>query len=284
MISVENLRFRYPKQNKYVLEEISFSQRKGEILGFLGPSGAGKSTLQKILIGILKQYIGSVKIQNIEMKQQVPAYNNTIGVAFEFPNFYQKFSGLENLVFFSKLYTGPMRDPVELLQKVNLERDADTLFSRYSKGMKMRLNFCRALMNSPQLLFLDEPTSGLDPVNAQLMKKLIQEEQQKGTTIVITTHDMHIAEQLCDRVAFIVDGRVSVIDTPLHLKLMYGDKKVTVRYEGNDCIQQQSFHLQTLKADSSFMDILTNKTILTMHTKEASLEEVFIHLTGKSLL
>jgi len=173
MIDVQNLNFTYPGRLEPTIHGMSFNIQKGEVFGFLGPSGAGKSTTQKILIGILKGYQGSVKVMDKEIKDIGPNYYERIGVAFEFPNFYSKFSVLENLKFFGSLYAGRTENPKTLLEQVGLDQATNMKVSQLSKGMKMRLNFCRALLNNPDILFLDEPTSGLDPVNAQRMKELI---------------------------------------------------------------------------------------------------------------
>lgn len=167
MIDVRDLVFTYPGRKEPTIQSMNFNIQKGEIFGFLGPSGAGKSTTQKILIGVLKSYQGSVKVMDLEIKDIGSNYYERIGVAFEFPNFYTKFSVLENLKLFRSLYAGRTENPITLLEKVGLEEAKHLKISQLSKGMKMRLNFCRVLLNDPDILFLDEPTSGLDPVNSK---------------------------------------------------------------------------------------------------------------------
>lgn len=179
MIHVKQLYYAYPGADKETLHGLDFSINQGEIFGFLGPSGAGKSTLQKILIGILKSYKGSVQIFQEEIASIGPDYYERIGVAFEFPNFYNKFTVLENLKLFKSLYKSRTEDPMSLLEKVGLADASGLKVSQLSKGMKMRLNFCRACMHRPDLLFLDEPTSGLDPVNAKILKELILEQKRR---------------------------------------------------------------------------------------------------------
>ena len=178
-IEVENLSFRYPSAKGDTIREIDFSVEQGEVFGFLGPSGAGKSTLQKILTGTLREYRGSVRVFGIEMKRRRSDYYQHIGVDFEFPNFYGKFTARENLRYFASLYAGETADPMALLERVGLHRDADKRVDSFSKGMKMRLGFVRALLHDPALLFLDEPTSGLDPANARVLKGMIREERER---------------------------------------------------------------------------------------------------------
>ena len=206
MIQVSHLSFSYTK-NPFI-QDMSFSVEEGEILGFLGPSGAGKSTLQKILLGLLPHYQGSAMVNGTECKHRGADFYESIGVDFEFSTLYEKLTAKENLQFFSSLYRRQVRAIPELLARVGLEHDADKRVSDCSKGMKSRLNFVKALLHDPRLLFLDEPTSGLDPANSRLMKDMILEEKRKGKTILLTTHNMLDAAELCDRVAFIVGGKI----------------------------------------------------------------------------
>ena len=215
MIIVNNVDFSYTQQP--FIREVSFEVGKGEILGFLGPSGAGKSTLQKILTGILTDYTGSVVVDGIEVKNHKSSFYENIGVDFEFPSLYEKFTATENLQFFGSLYSKALIPIPTLLNMVGLSQDANKKVSDFSKGMKSRLNFIKALIHQPDILFLDEPTSGLDPSNARIMKDIIMNLKNEGKTIILTTHNMNDAAELCDRVAFIVDGQIKALDTPHNL-------------------------------------------------------------------
>ncbi|MDP5273268.1 ABC transporter ATP-binding protein [Chengkuizengella axinellae] len=284
MIEVNELYFTYPGKKEPTVKGVDFKIKKGEIFGFLGPSGAGKSTLQKILIGILKNYKGSVKVFNQDLNQIKSDYYERIGVAFEFPNFYSKFTALENLSFFRSLYCGKTENPNELLSVVGLGEDGNTRFSNFSKGMKMRLNICRALLNDPDIIFLDEPTSGLDPVNSKKIRALILRKKAEGKTVVITTHNMNVAEELCDHVAFIVDGRVMLIDEPNKLKVQKGKKTLRVKYEHKNVTQTKDFPISGLGENRKFLQLLNENEIHTLHSQEASLEDIFIEVTGRKLL
>ena len=213
------LTFTYPKTTEPAVRGMDFTVGRGEIFGFLGPSGAGKSTTQKLLIGLLRGHGGEASVWGKDPLAWGPDYYQRIGVSFELPNHYQKLTGLENLRFFASLYDGDTLDPMELLDAVGLADDADTRVGKYSKGMQMRLTFARSLINDPELLFLDEPTSGLDPVNARNVKNMILDLKARGRTVFLTTHDMATADELCDRVAFVVDGRIVALDTPAELKI-----------------------------------------------------------------
>ncbi len=284
MINVENLYYTYPDGKEQTIKGMNFEVQKGEIFGFLGPSGAGKSTTQKILFGILKNYEGSVILNRVEIKQVTSEFYENIGVAFEFPNFFGKLTALENLTFFKSLYKGKTLDPVDLMQAVGLEKDKDVRFENFSKGMKARLNFCRALLNDADILFLDEPTSGLDPMNQKIIKDLIRGQKSKGKTIFLTTHNMNVADEVCDRVAFITDGKIDLIDSPQKLKVNNGENKLSVEYHQHGKMNLKQFSLDNLGENKEFMDIIKQYRIETIHSQEATLEDVFIKTTGKRLI
>ena len=196
MIMVENLFYRYPKNQKDTLMDIQFSVSRGEIFGFLGPSGAGKSTLQKILTGTLPGYRGGVTVMGQSLREQNNGYYEHIGVDFEFPNFYGKFTAMENLRYFSSLYAGLLLPAVPLLERLGLLNDADKRVSEFSKGMKTRLGFIRCLLHNPDLLFLDAPTHGLDPANARVLKAPVTELKPRRQTMLLTTPKLHGAAEL----------------------------------------------------------------------------------------
>lgn len=142
------------------------------------------------------------------------------------------------------------------MKSVGLYDAKDQAVASYSKGMKMRLNFIRALLHDPEIIFLDEPTSGLDPVNAKLIKELILEEKAKGKTIFITTHNMQVADDLCDRVAFIVDGEIVELDTPKVLKLKHGERLVQLEYVVENQIETARFDLESYGSDPNFLSLI----------------------------
>ena len=283
MIEVQNLSYTYPGSRSPVLKDISFTIQDGEIFGFLGPSGAGKSTTQKVLNGLLKGYHGSVRVNGTDLNHMDRSFYEKIGVAFEFPNLYLKLTALENLQLFASFFKSATRDPEELLSLVGLSEDRHTRVSAFSKGMKMRLNFVRSLLNHPDILFLDEPTAGLDPGNARIMKDIILELQQQGVTIFLTTHHMDDAGELCKRLAFMVEGTLPVIDSTSDLKLRHGEKKVRMSYLQDQDTLTREFPIQDLAQNQEFQEILRSREVLTIHTMEASLEDIFIQVTGQQL-
>ena len=283
MICVRGMTFTYPAGDAPAVTGLSFSVRRGEIFGFLGSSGAGKSTTQKILIGLLRGYEGNVEVMGRDLRSWGADYYERVGVSFELPNHYQKLTAIENLDFFGSLYHKATEDPRRLLDMVGLGEDANVRVSRFSKGMQMRLTFARVLLHRPELIFLDEPTAGLDPVNARKLKDIVLELKSEGRTIFLTTHDMVVADQLCDRVAFIVDGRIALIDSPRELRIRQGERKVRVEYRKNGGTETGEFPLDGLGDDQAFLRLLRRERIETIHTEEATLEDIFIRATGRSL-
>jgi fluoroquinolone transport system ATP-binding protein len=263
---------------------MNFEIREGEIFGFLGPSGAGKTTTQRLIIGLLRHYQGHIEVLGKERSQWGKEVFEKIGVAFDFPNLYLKLTARENLQLIASYYQGQTERPESLLDRVGLLPEKDVRVENFSKGMKMRLNFVRALIHQPELLFFDEPTSGLDPVNAHIIKEIILAQKADGKTIFLTTHNMTVAEQLCDRVAFIVDGQLVLIDSPKALMLSHGKREVNVEYHCNGKRELRSFDMEQLGENGDFLHLLKSKPIETIHSCEASLEDVFIKLTGKTLL
>lgn len=284
VIDVHNLTYTYPKAQQPAVRGMDFAVAPGEIFGFLGPSGAGKSTTQKLLIGLLRGHGGHTLVWGRDPLDWGPDYYQRVGVSFELPNHYLKLTGLENLRFFGSLYDGETLDPRALLDAVGLGEAADTRVGKYSKGMQMRLTFARSLLNDPELIFLDEPTSGLDPVNARRVKDMILELKARGRTVFLTTHDMATADELCDRVAFVVDGHIVALDAPAELKIARSRRLVRVGYRGPDgTLQTADFPLDGLSDDAEFHAVLRHHHVETLHSMEASLDEVFVDVTGRSL-
>lgn len=279
MFQIENLKFKYPKSTEDTLRGLDFDIRPGEVFGLLGPSGVGKSTAQKVLIKLLSGYSGSILYRGQDLRSYGKDFYNEIGVGFEVPAHFSKLTATENLDFFKKLYRSTV-DTDDLLKRVALYDDRDKQVSQFSKGMKVRLNFVRALLNSPRFLFLDEPTNGLDPVNARILKDLIREFQAGGGTVLLTTHLMSDVDELCDRVAFMASGQIVEIDSPKNLKLKYGERKVAVEFVEEDRVVIETFELDQLGHNQRFVEIINTRELLTIHSQETTLEEIFIKLTG----
>ncbi len=287
MIEVKDLRFTYPRSKSEAVRGIGFSVSPGEVFGFLGPSGAGKSTTQRILLGSLRGYSGTASVAGVEASRADGLYRSRVGAAFEFPCFYQKLTGLENLELFASFYPGPKDDPRALLERLGLAEAADRRVVEYSKGMKMRLNLARAVLHRPRALFLDEPTSGLDPANARTVREIVRERAAAGASVFLTTHDMAAADAACDRVAFLVDGRIAACDSPAALKRRYGRRAVVVEREAPERdgppVLSPEFPLDGLADDESFRTELRKPGLLGVRTLDSSLDRIFLRLTGREL-
>ncbi|MBN4050951.1 MAG: ATP-binding protein [Alkaliphilus sp.] len=284
MISVENLYHDYEGKGQYAVNDVSFKIKEGEVFGFLGPSGAGKSTVQNIMTGLLKLQKGSVLYEKKSIKEMKSNFYNDIGVSFEFHNLYLKLTGFENLKYYAGLFDVATKDPMELLEMVALRESAHKRVSDYSKGMKQRIVFARALINNPKILYLDEPTSGLDPATATQIRQLIKNKRDEGCTIFLTTHNMYSADELCDRVAFLNEGKIVAMDTPRNLKMKHGKKAVVVEYIRDEKIEKSMFSLDNEEERLKLNEVIKKNDIQTMHSQEGTLEQTFIKLTGRGLV
>ena len=282
MISVSGLSFSYTK--KPFITNMSFNVSKGEIFGFLGPSGAGKSTVQKILTGMLTSFTGNVSVLNTDIKHIEKSFYEKIGVDFEFSSLFEKMTARENLRFFSSLYSSPSADIEGLLKKVDLHKDADKKVSAFSKGMKSRLNFIKALVHDPDLIFLDEPTSGLDPSNAAVMKQLIIEQKNLGKTIILTTHNMYDASELCGRVAFIVDGSIKALDSPWNLMHKNTNFNVVYSWLENGEKKERTVPVTQRSSDEKLQSLIKQNALISIHSCEPNLNDVFAEITGRVLV
>ncbi len=279
MFEVNNLTYRYPRNREDTIKGVSFDIRQGEIFGLLGPSGVGKSTTQKIMVKLLTDYRGKIYYRNKELKEYDQEYYQEIGVGFEVPVHFSKLTAEENINFFKKLYRNQAHTDA-MMQRLGIFEARKKKVDEFSKGMKVRLNFVRAVLNKPAVLFLDEPTIGLDPANARTIKAMIKEYREYGGTVLLSTHLMNDVDELCDRVAFMADGKIAEIDTPQNLKMKHGEKSLEVEYvEGNNP-KRASFDLETLSRNEDFFNLVRNKKIVSMHSQETTLDDIFIKITG----
>lgn len=284
MIDLKDLEFRYPSAREPTLKKINLAISKGEIFGILGPSGAGKSTTLNILIRLLSGWSGQIQMMGKALDDWGPQFYERIGVSFELPNHYLKLSAKENLAYFASLYDLRTHPPEQVLEWVGLQEAIDKPVKDFSKGMKNRLSLARSLIHGPELWFLDEPTSGLDPVNVQKVQDLILRQREQGVTVIITTHNMEVADALCDRVAFLMDGKVVACQAPEALKAEHGTRELEVRYGASvQEAQNRRFALDDLAQNGEFQSLLANERIVSMHSQETTLGGVFVKLTGRSL-
>ena len=257
------------------ISSLTFEVNKGEILGFLGPSGSGKTTTINILTGQLTPDQGQSSILGKSSTNLNEEDLTNIGLITENSGYYEKLSLYDNLLFFAKLYDVPQGDLDDLMKRVGLYDRRKTLAEKLSTGMKQRMLLVRAIINKPQVLFLDEPTSGLDPSTSQSIHELIKELQAEGTTIVLTTHAMHEATILCDKIVLLNKGQIVEAGTPSDLIQKYNtDKRVKITYQSGK---------EDYLSFSELGQVSQTDDILTIHSCEPTLEDVFIQLTGGKL-
>ena len=257
------------------ISSLTFEVNKGDILGFLGPSGSGKTTTINILTGQLTPDQGQSSILGKSSTNLNEEDLANIGLITENSGYYEKLSLYDNLLFFAKLYDVPQGDLDDLMKRVGLYDRRKTLAEKLSTGMKQRMLLVRAIINKPQVLFLDEPTSGLDPSTSQSIHELIKELQAEGTTIFLTTHDMHEATILCDKIVLLNKGQIVEAGTPSDLIQKYNtDKRVKITYQSGK---------EDYLSFSELGQVSQTDDILTIHSCEPTLEDIFIQLTGGKL-
>jgi ABC-2 type transport system ATP-binding protein len=281
IIETENLCRTFKK--RAALDGISFLVEAGEVFGCLGPNGAGKTTTIRILTGQLVPSGGSAHVAGFDCATQSDRIKPLVGVVFEQQNLYERMSGRENLAFFASLYGAPTRRVDETLEQVGLADRARDPVKAYSNGMRQRLMIARALLNQPRILFLDEPTRGLDPGVARDIRQSILTLCRGGTTVFLTTHYMEEADQLCDRVAFLHEGRIVALDTPQNMKIAHGRRRVKILLKAGDP-REWTLSLDLPEDIRRLNEALAAGNVQTMHTEEATLEDVFIELAGRRLL
>ena len=300
-VAVHNLTKHYG--DIIAVDHISFEVKQGEIFGFLGPNGAGKTTTIRILTCIIKPDEGTATIMGYNIEKEPLQAKQIMGIVPEMSNAYIDLSAWNNLMLIGELYGVPKKQRVErakkLLEKFGLYDRRNQLVRGFSKGMKQRLILCMALINEPAILFLDEPTSGLDVESAKLIREMIMELNNVGTTVFLTTHNMEEANKLCDRIAIINHGKIAAIDTPENLRMKSsGLQSIEVSFDhlvNTDdlakipCIKQVEKMGDKIKFYTSdpndalncVMDYARshNLKIITLNTLAPSLEEVFLKLT-----
>ena len=268
---------------KEAVAGISFSARRGEIFGLLGPNGAGKTTTIRMLTGQIDPSSGSARVAGCDVVKERARLKERIGVVFEEQNLYDRLSARLNLEFSCWLYDVEKSRVDEVLSLVRLRDRAKDPVRTFSNGMKQRLVIARALLHRPQVLFLDEPSRGLDPIAAREVRETVEQLRQEGTTILLTTHLMEEADQLCQQVAFIVDGRLVANDTPRNLKLAHGQRSLAVTLNsqnGNDPLHEVTLSMDNPGDQAKLAELMAAGQVRAVHSLEATLEEVFIEVAG----
>jgi ABC-2 type transport system ATP-binding protein len=281
-IVAEDLTYSYG--DLLAVNHINFEVGKGEILGFLGPNGAGKTTTVKMLTGQIKPRGGRAILLGMDVAKNIEQVQGHIGVCFETTNLYEQMTAIENLNFFARLFGIKSFDVMEYLHRVGLEDRGKDKVETYSKGMKQRLMVARSMVNRPKILFLDEPTAGLDPTSSEAIREVILREKARGATVFLTTHDMTEADKLSDRVAFMNQGNIVALDTPLNLKRQYGKRALKVKVSTESgALEDREIDLDTPETAANVQELFSKEQVVTVHSEEATLEDIFISITGRGL-
>ncbi|MBY0122214.1 ABC transporter ATP-binding protein [Bacillus sp. S/N-304-OC-R1] len=278
IIEVSNLAKMF--SNQIALESVSFQVKKGETFGFLGPSGSGKTTTIKILTAQMAQTDGEALVFGVPAsKLKAASYRKKIGVLTDNSGLYVRLTIYDNLKLYCDLYDVPYSRIDEVLEMVNLKEVSKKAVSKLSKGMLQRVTLARAFLHKPELLFLDEPTSALDPVNTKHIYKGMENLKEQGTTIFLTTHDMEEAETLCDRVAFLNDGKIRLLDSPKALRQKFADPTLTVELSDGSkkIIDRGPNGAQEMYA------YMTENKVVSIYSNEPTLGDIFVEVTGRKL-
>jgi ABC-2 type transport system ATP-binding protein len=286
------------------VEEISFEVARGELFGMVGPNGAGKTTTVKMLATLLLPTSGSAEIFGMDVQSDTAAIRPRIGFTFGGNRgLYGRLSALDNLRYFAELYKldpGTIERRIrELLEIVGLTGRERDRVETYSSGMQQRLHLARAMLHDPDLIFLDEPTVGIDPVGSREIRKLIKELVGRGKTILLTTHYMYEAEELCDRIAVVNHGRIAALDTPARLKARaVGDTVIVVHSPSENPVLHAE--LEALRSDilhlgnsgetvsvqtrtparilNALAGLLERNVISNIEVRTATLEDVYVKI------
>ena len=304
MIKVSHLTKRYGELT--AVDDISFDIRKGELFGFLGPNGAGKTSTINMIIGLSRPSAGTITVDGIDVANRTKKAQAIMGIVPDESNLYNELDGFENLCFCASLYGMRKEEKEEkahyLLEKFRLENAGKRPFKAYSKGMRRKLTIAAALIHSPKILFLDEPTTGIDVESSRHIREMIVELKKNGTTIFLTTHYIEEAERICDRIAFICEGRIVATGSVPQLmeRVSHGhaiqfvtDKTSTsyigdlqTRFEGS-VVTTRSGNSLVMRSDRRIplypvMEFFHGKGIEVYEARELhpSLEDVFVELTG----
>lgn len=273
IIEVEKISKSFTSQK--AIDDVSFSVIRGEIFGFLGPSGSGKTTTINVLMGQVVPETGRVTVLGKDIRKLKPEDFGEIGLVSDDSGFYEKMTMYDNLKLYSKLNNRSIFEVDELLRKVGIYENRTTIAQKLSTGMKQRMLLVRSLINHPKLIFLDEPTSGLDPVTSRTIHQLILSLKEEGMTIFLTTHDMHEATLLCDNLVLLNKGKLIEQGSPLGLIRKYNRER-TVKITYSD------FFSSIIPIEK--MTQITNfDKIVSIHSCEPTLEDIFIKLTGGTL-
>jgi ABC-2 type transport system ATP-binding protein len=264
------------------LDRVSFRLQPGEIFGFLGPNGAGKTTTLRVLTGQTRPRKGMVLLDGQSLWESFDALKCRFGYVPDFDNHLDELTAYQNLTLFCRLYGMPNRRALEVLETVELIGERGQRVKAFSKGMKKKLTIAREILHFPDLLYLDEPTANLDVHSTAVIRDLLKGLAKGGTTVFCTTHNMEEAEELCDRIAFLDQGRIVEVDTPEGFKTRYAEPLVRAVVEGADGRETRTLRLDDEADRAVLAERIRRGQVVSIHSDSTSLKDVFLKLTGRA--
>lgn len=280
MIKLDRLRVQF---GKFVaVDSLSLETEPGQIFGFLGPNGAGKTTTVRVLTGGLRPTSGLVKIAGHPIPAALERVKELCGYVPDTEDHYEELSGRDNLKIFASLYRVPKPRIDEVLARLELSEAANLAVSRYSKGMRKKLLIAREILHRPKVLFCDEPTANLDAHSTSLVRRLLRELREDGTTVFLTTHNMAEVEEICDHVAILSRGKLIDSDTPSGFMTRHAERKVRVERTIDGQQVRQIFDQDDPASRTKLAELVSAESDLQVHSLDFRFEDVFRKLTGEA--
>lgn len=280
MIQIDRLCVRFG--SFVAVDDLSLHAEPGQVFGFLGPNGAGKTTTIRVLTGVLKPTSGTVEIAGHPIPKDLDKVKSLCGYLPDTEDHFEELSGRENLRIFASLYRLPKARIGEVLSRLELSEAADLAVSRYSKGMRKKLLIAREILHRPKVLFCDEPTANLDAHSTAVVRRLLKELREDGTTIFLTTHNMAEVEEICDHVAILAGGRLIDQDSPSAFITRHAERKVRVDLQIDGKEARPLFDLDDPASRSELAALIAARGDLRVHSLDFRFEDVFRKLTGEA--
>ncbi|MEL6105435.1 MAG: ABC transporter ATP-binding protein [Planctomycetota bacterium] len=280
MIQIDQLRVQF---GKFVaVDGLSLETAPGQVFGFLGPNGAGKTTTVRVLTGVLRPTSGTVQIAGFSIPNQIDKVKGLCGYVPDTEDHFEELSGRENLRIFASLYRLPNKRVDEALARLELSEAASLAVSRYSKGMRKKLLIAREILHRPKILFCDEPTANLDAHSTGVVRQLLRELRDEGTTVFLTTHNMTEVEEICDRVAILSRGRLVDSDTPSAFMTRHAERKVRVEHDVDGEQVRRLFDMDDPESRAELSSLIRAESEIRVHSLDFRFEDVFRKLTGET--
>ena len=280
MIHIDQLCVRFGKFT--AVDGLSLEAEPGQVFGFLGPNGAGKTTTIRVLTGVLRPTSGSVQIAGHPVPRSLDKVKPLCGYVPDTEDHFEELSGRENLRIFAALYRLPRQRVDETLDQLELSEAAGLAVSRYSKGMRKKLLIAREILHRPKVLFCDEPTANLDAHSTGVVRRILRDLRESGTTVFLTTHNMTEVEEICDRVAILSRGKLVDCDTPVAFMTRHAERRVRLERDVDGESVRELFDLDDAGSRGELAALIQAQPELRVHSLDFRFEDVFRKLTGEA--